>query len=976
MKTRSKIHLKLKLNAGLSLLMLFIFSDTKVLFASDVISASKDCSTSPCTAVVGGNMGIATAQSVHWEANYNPSAVTEGDGFFLSTDGTDNSPDITISSALNVGFNQGSFPLPAGNYHISIKYFGMGSGSYSITFNQQASFAVVPPTSFDFGNILQGQSSPNHTFSLTLTGDMLPVDIISIDNPDPAHFQVTGPSSTLVPTSFQVKYLSCSAPCFSGATLTIHGHNSSGLTVADKTVTLNGATIPNVPKIECVGADCAGAPFVIIDGDVGATVNFNKSFNNSGTNVLHITSIILHQNDGGVFSLNGSPNITDLAAGSTRTVSIHFAPPPGEHIFCGSIIIQSNDPDHPTLECFFSAKAHHPVPKMVVEENDLNYHDVELGFSFTKAIIVRNDGDANLVIDMVKVDPADPDLPQWSSTALATHVTIVPLTNQAFQEVFTPTALGGPYSFQIKVSGNDLLNSSQTVTLHGNGVAPVPIDNVLVLDRSGSMSESAGTQTKIEALHDAANLYVDLLRKETGSQIGDKIGIVKYNQDNSDYLSFDFKTDAHYTDAQNALSDGAINDLSKLKPDGTTGIGGAMQRAANMLGPSTSPRRIQVMVVMTDGIQNQHPFIGEVLSGITTANPDLQLYSLGLGDDIDGAALQSITNKGAGGYHQVSGDLLGNNKFALEEFYFKIYSNASGANLIVDPTEAVNLSAGVPVIVYTADVVSSDRYATFLVLDDPVLRKYYNLQLIDPSGQVINLGSSVGGIPVQVMQRLNYSIYKVIFPDVSQSSTYVGTWVLRLNPNGKWNQKNARDSTGRYLKTPGEYIQPAQGLVPIGFAAAVRSDYDMQVTATANSYEPGGIITLTAKLTDRGWPSYGSIHLTSTKPDGSISNFILFDDGSHNDDIAGDGVYTNTFSQTASEGSYKFFFDATGTNTRGELVPRQATRYVSLYIPSTSGNEPPPGKPCLPYWADWLMLILSIIIIALIVRCCAKMSIR
>ena len=210
---------------------------------------------------------------------------------------------------------------------------------------------------------------------------------------------------------------------------------------------------------------------------------------------------------------------------------------------------------------------------------------------------------------------------------------------------------------------------------------------------------------------------------------------------------------------------------------------------------------------------------------------------------------------------------------------------------------------------------------------------------------------------------------------MSQAASYVGNWVLRLNPTGKWNPKESRKRDSIYIHTQGEYIQPYQGLVPIGFGAAVRSDYNLEVSVSANNYQPGATVLLTARLTDRGMPSTGIIHLTSTKPNGSTGNFILYDDGTHNDNVAGDGVYTNSYSQTALQGNYKFFFDATGTNERGELVPRQATRYVGLYTtpPDDGGRPGGDNKPCLPCWVNWLMLALLLAILVLIIRCCRRM---
>jgi hypothetical protein len=149
----------------------------------------------------------------------------------------------------------------------------------------------------------------------------------------------------------------------------------------------------------------------------------------------------------------------------------------------------------------------------------------------------------------------------------------------------------------------------------------------------------------------------------------------------------------------------------------------------------------------------------------------------------------------------------------------------------------------------------------------------------------------------------------------------------------------------------------------------------MEVTVSSNEYKPGALVKLTATLTDRGWPSEGVIHITSTKPDGTTNNFSLYDDGTHSDDVAADGIYTNSFSQTSLEGTYKFFFDATGKNERGELVPRQATRYLGLVAQTVSNGRPCPcEKVCFPCWAHWILLVLILVVIVLIIRCCRRMK--
>jgi hypothetical protein len=84
-------------------------------------------------------------------------------------------------------------------------------------------------------------------------------------------------------------------------------------------------------------------------------------------------------------------------------------------------------------------------------------------------------------------------------------------------------------------------------------------------------------------------------------------------------------------------------------------------------------------------------------------------------------------------------------------------------------------------------------------------------------------------------------------------------------------------------------------------------------------------------LSDRGWPAVsGQVNVTVTAPDETVFTLKLHDDGTHGDVTAGDGTWTNRFVQTSVPGVYRFLFRSTGKNERGELAPREATRYVTL----------------------------------------------
>lgn len=599
----------------------------------------------------------------------------------------------------------------------------------------------------------------------------------------------------------------------------------------------------------------------------------------------------------------------------------------------------------------------------------IDFREVELGFAFAKALTIHNDGDAALTVSVDLTTPSgDPNLDHFDELNEITPVIINPGDSPVvLRQVYEPQALG-PHSVNMAVSSDDPANPSQAVLLTGTGIAPIPIDSVLVLDRSGSMADPAGDRIKIQAMRDAAMLYTDLLREDIGGTgTGDKLGFVKYNASNSVYMALDFISNAKKNAIEaGELSDGALTDGARLKPDGRTGIGGAMQTAAAEIGGPLAVRK-QVMVVLTDGRENEPPWINDVIGGIQSGNPNLQMYSVGVGFNIEPTKLQNITNMGAEGYHQVSGSLSGLNLFDLETFYFKIFSNATGMDLVVDPTHVVSLLTPDTIVIDTARIISSDRSATFLTLDDPVLRAFYDLEFVSPSGDVIVAGVTIGGIPIQEMSRHTYKIYRIVFPDMAEADTYVGDWVLRLTPNGEWSRERVKQALAESDMSHSTYISPFQGQVPIGFAAAVASNYRLEVQVLPSSYLPGADVRLTGSLSDRGWPAVdGHIQVTATAPNGTAYGFPLYDDGSHSDDAASDGTWSNRFTQTGVPGVYKFFFQSVGYNERGELAPREATRYVTLQQPESTPED---GR-CIPCVLLRILLVLGLLLLLWIWYCC------
>lgn len=210
-----------------------------------------------------------------------------------------------------------------------------------------------------------------------------------------------------------------------------------------------------------------------------------------------------------------------------------------------------------------------------------------------------------------------------------------------------------------------------------------PVDVMVVLDRSGSMSMTSGATaglTKIEEARRAAALFLDLLRTNAGH----RAGVVSF----STTPSLDAGLAAHTPAREGTLigpppghSGGVVGAIA---PGGMTTIGGGLRTAQQQLptpGPTTNTAAI---LLMTDGLENTPPMISAVEPEL--GSTILNVVGFGTPAALDGPRLSDLARRHRGLYTRAGSGL------ELKKYFVLAFGNIFEAGISTDPDRV--LAAG------------------------------------------------------------------------------------------------------------------------------------------------------------------------------------------------------------------------------------------------------------------------------------------
>ncbi len=493
-----------------------------------------------------------------------------------------------------------------------------------------------------------------------------------------------------------------------------------------------------------------------------------------------------------------------------------------------------------------------------------------------------------------------------------------------------------------------------------------------VVDRSGSMDEPQPEwESKLAAAKNALRLAIDAGDDE------DSMGIASFAGDD-----LECNVDADTEHAMVELPpnrDSLKSAMNSVSAEGYTSIGDGIVRGLGLLAAAVGPVDRRVITLYSDGLENEGHYWRQASPPCSTdgvrvlfdegeSADDVQIDTIAFGSDADQNLLQSIASTTDGDFYPVSTD---------EQQVLESMKGGAGAALKNGGAETVLDHRDLRVENRMADVYRTiQEQATG---SDRFFSRVDALTGGQPVVFEIPVTESAGGGVIHSAFSFNWHLDTASVAVTLRDPD--GTPVAEGSPAG-WQLRS--DDTHTVLKLQGV-------LVPGSYEVTLQSDIDVQILSTltgqvrrgvdldlrlspVRSATPHAICTealaqlepeflqglpvkVSASLTDIAG-GIGSLDAVARviNSDGSSNRIVLHDDGSHGDDVPGDGVYTNHYTRTpfatvggvgdqppappsGDWGSYLVTVFATGTSNFGETFSRNQMGGFAVF------KEEPPCWP-------------------------------
>ena len=261
---------------------------------------------------------------------------------------------------------------------------------------------------------------------------------------------------------------------------------------------------------------------------------------------------------------------------------------------------------------------------------------------YTPLLNALASGYFNYEVTQPELIPPDPaQLAQYSSIVLVDvpASTLNPAQMRSLQSYVRDlggglVAIGGPTSFGLGGYYRTPLEETLPVNMRNDDeVRRSTLTLVFVIDRSGSMADSAGGATKLALAREAVIRSVELLLPK------DKVGVVAFD-DAAEWV----------VPIQEVADGAAISErVSRLNDGGGTDILIGLQTAADQLVADNA--QVRHIILLTDGGADETG-LAELATSLNQEH-NITLTSIGVGSDA-AAFLQNLATVGGGRYHFVA----------------------------------------------------------------------------------------------------------------------------------------------------------------------------------------------------------------------------------------------------------------------------------------------------------------------------------
>ncbi len=537
------------------------------------------------------------------------------------------------------------------------------------------------------------------------------------------------------------------------------------------------------------------------------------------------------------------------------------------------------------------------TPEVVSYPPSIAFGEVAEGLVTTRPITVEVRGCTDTTLSASFVGAPGPfSMPLGGSVAISGADRYDGVSEGTIWLAYTTGAVGPVSNATVQIDVADA-GFSEQIAISAQTRARPTASTVLVLDRSGSMGGNVGVPgvSKVDSLREAARTFVNLM------QDGDKVAIVRYNQD-APAPFFDL-TNVGIEDIGAGRND-AITYINgpELTPSGYTSIGDGVFEGGNLLSGSTDA--VQAIVVMTDGIENRDRML---------ADPDVQAsltdqtFAVGLGSPstISTGALNAIVS-GTNGYLVVTGDIDTNNRFKLIKYYTQILSDIDNMNIVVDP-QGVVTSSTLQKIAYSLN--ETDIDVDVILLSPAAPRLYFAMEA--PDGTIIDRDNADDFPNVRYILKDDIGFFRIRMPVfLDGPEKHVGGWKAHIGL--------AKKGGGRPDAGDGDDVGTSVS-IPYAFMVRTRSNFDFRFHLTQPALGIGQPFHLNVSLREYGIPVTSRFNVAAqiTDPTGAIESVPLAP--------SADGAYGLTLDQNVVPGVYTVCVKARGFTMKGSLVEREKT---------------------------------------------------